>query len=310
MWTAPLTGNRTASGCPVLDEPRQFFLGDRRAALARQPTALQQSQRNLPVSSKDGRLGVSQSKVSKIENARVAVSVADARAWLSAVGASADKSAELAQRAEQAVTEAVTWRAALREHDLPAMQQEVALLEQTATAIRVFQPALVPGLLQTADYARRVYLSGHRAERPDIGAAVIARLERQAVLYEEEKRFEFVITEAVLRWRLGPIGVMLSQLDRIRSVATLPNVAVGIIPLVAEAAVWHSHGFNLFEGPDGEDFVHVETLTAGLNISDPNDVQRYREAFDRLKGVAAFEHQSAELIERLIDEFRRQGEQS
>jgi transcriptional regulator with XRE-family HTH domain len=253
------------------------------------------------------RLGVSQSKVSKIENARVAVSVADVRAWLSAVGASASKSTELAQRAEQALTEAVTWRAALREHDLPAMQQEVALLEQTATSIRVFQPTLVPGLLQTADYARRVYLAAHTAGRPDIAAAVTARLERQAVLYDEEKRFEFVITEAALRWRLGPAKVMVAQLDRIRSVATLPNMAIGIIPLTAEAAVWHSHGFNFFEGPNGDDFVHVETLTTGLNISDSNDVQRYREVFERLKAVAAFEEESQELIGQLVDEFRREA---
>jgi len=252
-------------------------------------------------------LGVSQSKVSKIENARVAVRDVDiVDAWARATGASPEKTRELVERAELALTEAVNWRSALRE-GLPVKQRQVGELERTATVIRIFQLAVIPGLLQTADYARRMFLGHHPAGRPDIGAAVAARLERQAVLYDETKRFEFIITEAVLRWRVGPIPMMLAQLDRVRSLATLPNVAVGIIPLAVEMPGWHGNAFTLFEFEDDEDensLVHVELLTSWTNVSDPNDVGTYREAFQRLGDAAVFDEAAQALVTAIMDDLR------
>jgi len=254
------------------------------------------------------RLGVSQSKVSKIENARVAVSVRDVEAWARATGVSPEKTTELVERAELALTEAVNWRSALRE-GLPVKQRQVGELERAATVIRSFQLAVIPGLLQTAEYARRMFVGHHPAGRPDIGAAVAARLERQAILYNETKRFEFIITEAVLRWRVGPIPMTLAQLDRLRSLATLPNVAVGIIPLAAEVPVWHGSAFTLFEFEDDEDdgdansLVHVELLTSWTNVSDPNDVGAYREAFQRLRDAAIFDEAAQALLTAIMDDL-------
>ena len=254
------------------------------------------------------RLGVSQSKVSKIENARVAVSVRDVEAWARATSVSPEKTTELVERAELALTEAVNWRSALRE-GLPVKQRQVGELERAATVIRSFQLAVIPGLLQTAEYARRMFVGHHPAGRPDIGAAVAARLERQAILYNETKRFEFIITEAVLRWRVGPIPMTLAQLDRLRSLATLPNVAVGIIPLAAEVPVWHGSAFTLFEFEDDEDdgdansLVHVELLTSWTNVSDPNDVGAYREAFQRLRDAAIFDEAAQALLTAIMDDL-------
>jgi transcriptional regulator with XRE-family HTH domain len=259
-----------------------------------------------------GRLGVSQSKVSKIENARVAVSVHDVGAWARATGASPERTTELIERAELALTEAVNWRSALRE-GLPVKQRQVGELERAATVVRLFQLAVIPGLLQTADYARRMFLGHHPAGRPDIGAAVAARLERQAILYDETKRFEFIITEAVLRWRVGHVPMMLAQLDRIRSLATLPNVAVGIIPLAAEVPDWHGHAFTLFEFEDDEDanaLVHVELLTSWTNVSDPDDVGAYREAFQRLREAAVFDEAAQALLAAIMDDLRISGRSS
>jgi transcriptional regulator with XRE-family HTH domain len=253
------------------------------------------------------RLGVSQSKISKIENARVAVSVRDVEAWARATGASPEKSTELVERAELALTEAVNWRSALRE-GLPVKQRQVGELERAATVVRNFQLAVIPGLLQTADYARRMFLGHHPAGRPDIGAAVAARLERQAILYDETKRFEFIVTEAVLRWRVGHASMMLAQLDRIRSLATLPNVVVGIIPLAAEVPVWHGNAFTLFEFEDNDgdanSMVHVELLTSWTNVSDPNDVGAYREAFQRLRDAAVFDEAAQALLTAIMEDLR------
>jgi Domain of unknown function (DUF5753) len=92
-----------------------------------------------------------------------------------------------------------------------------------------------------------------------------------------------VIAEAALRWRLGPAQMMLAQLDRISSIATLPDIAIGIIPQVAEVAAWHIHGFTILDNQiEGAALVRVETLTAGLLVSDPDAVERYRQAFHLL----------------------------
>jgi transcriptional regulator with XRE-family HTH domain len=285
-------------------QPSELLIERRRLA-----TALQQLREaaGLTTYQLANQLGVSQSKVSKIENARVAVRDVDTvDAWARATGASPEKTRELVERAELALTEAVSWRSALRE-GLPVKQRQVGELERAATLVRVFQLAVIPGLLQTADYARRMFLGHYPAGRPDIGAAVAARLERQAVLYDETKRFEFILTEAVLRWRVGPVPMMLAQLDRLRSLATLPNVAVGIIPLAVEMPGWHGNAFTLFEFKDDEDensLVHVELLTSWTNVSDPNDVGAYREAFQRLRDAAVFDEPAQALLAAIMDDLR------
>lgn len=233
------------------------------------------------------RLEVSQSKVSKIENARVAVSAVDARKWVLAVGASEEKAAEVAARAEKALLEAVTWRANPQD-SLAARQHGIAAIEHEAAAIHGFYTALVPGLLQTADYARRVFLQTH-ADHPDVRAAVAARVERQSILYDDAKVFEFLLSESLLHSLPPPRALTLSQLDRLRSVTTLPNVRIGVISLDGFAWAWHEHAFTIYEGlEEGEGIVHVETLTAVVNVTDPTDVQTYRRAFDELRAAAVF----------------------
>jgi Domain of unknown function (DUF5753) len=204
-----------------------------------------------------------------------------------AVGASEEKAAEVAARAEMALLEAVTWRANPQD-SLAARQHGIAAIEHEAAAIHGFYTALVPGLLQTADYARRVFLQLH-PERSDVRAAVAARVERQSILYDDAKVFEFLVSEALLHSLPSPRALTLSQLDRLRSVTTLPNVRLGVIPLEAFGWAWHEHAFTIYEGlEEGEGIVHVETLTAVVNVTDPTDVQTYRCAFDRLRAAAVF----------------------
>jgi hypothetical protein len=127
-----------------------------------------------------------------------------------------------------------------------------------------------------------------QATEADIAAAVAARMNRQAVVYSGSKHLEFVMTEAAVRWRLGPESLKRGQIEKIIGVIGLENVTVGIIPQDAEADVWHDHGFNILEGraEDSEAVVHVETLTRGLTITDPADVATYKDAFARLRKLA------------------------
>lgn len=248
--------------------------------------------------------GLSQSTISRIELGQAMPSLADIDGWARVTGASRERQDELRELAEAAAVETISWSRATR-RGLPELQKDVRELEATSAVILNFQPTIVPGLLQTADYARRLVTSGYPAGRPDIAAAVTARLDRQAILYDDSRRLEFVIAEGALRWRLGPPQTMITQLDRVASLATLPNVTIGVIPQVAEVPAWHVHGFAILdERSAGPPLVRVETLTTGLSISDPDAVERYRQAFRMLREAAVFGDQAAALIRALMSGSR------
>lgn len=228
--------------------------------------------------------GFSQSKVSRLELGQSVPSAADVQTWARAVGADAG---ELVDLAEVAGVEAADWRRAAR-RGLPTLQEDVRRLEASAGIIRNFQPVLVPGLLQTPEYARRVVTAGYPDEPPpDLSAAIGKRMERQQILYDESKRLEFVVAEAALRWRFGPRAVAAEQVDRVKAASTLPSVTVAVLPQDGAVPVWHSHGFQLFEERRAEPpIVHFETLTRGVTIDGPDDVEEYRAAFTRLREAA------------------------
>lgn len=247
------------------------------------------------------RVGLSQSTVSRIELGQAVPLVGDVEQWVAATGAPDEQRAELLALAEAVAVQTIAWRRVVR-RGLPELQQDVRGLEATAGTIRNFQPTVVPGLLQTADYARRLITSGYPEGRQDIATAVAARMERQAILYDESKRLEFLIAEVALRWRLGPPAMMRAQVDRIVNTMTLPHLTVGIIPQTAEVTAWHIHGFAILDDREDGPVVRVETLTTGLSITDPSDVDRYRQAFHLLRDAAVFEDHAQALLRTMIAE--------
>jgi transcriptional regulator with XRE-family HTH domain len=148
------------------------------------------------------RTGWSQAKVSRIERGKTLPSRQDIDLWVAHTGASRQVGAELLELLETTVTSATAWRT-LHRLGLRHRQVEIAERERQASAIHVFQPTMVPGLLQTAEYAKRVMEQGNPSAQQDIAEAVEARLERQRILYDESRQFEFLITEGALRWRPG-----------------------------------------------------------------------------------------------------------
>lgn len=241
-----------------------------------------------------GQLRWSQSKVSKIETGKTRPSADDVRAWGAATDASPEVIEALVELAQQVHVEAVSWRVSHRD-GLTQRQHEVKELEAASTMVRSFQPAVVPGLLQTAEYARRVLTYADLSGQRDVPAAVAARTERQSVLYDQTKRFEFVLAEAALWWRPGPPELLLAQLDRILSVMTLSNVDVRVIPLRAEARAFYVNGFLLYE--TDEPLVMVETFTRELLLTEDADVDTYRDLHVRLQEGAVHGAEASKLIE-------------
>lgn len=250
--------------------------------------------------------GVSQSTVSRLERGEAVPSATDVEQWVRATGASEEDRAELLRWADQAGTEATSWRRDLR-RGLPRLQRDVHELETAAATIRNFQPVLVPGLLQTAEYARRLYTAGYPSGRPDIPAAIAARMQRQSILYDDSKRLEFIIAEPALRWRFGPASLMLAQLDRITAVATLSHVDIAVLPQTADLTPWQTHGFNIFEdrGDEQQPVVHFETLTTDITVTDPSDVDIYREAFAALGRSALVGDEAHAVLRTLMAELNQ-----
>jgi transcriptional regulator with XRE-family HTH domain len=162
-------------------------------------------------------------------------------------------------------------------------------LEAEAVAISDFQSSVVPGLLQTADYAR----AGHEAYMPRLSPDQIelnieAKLRRQGLLTQSEApSLAAVLDEAVLHRVVGGPRVMGAQLDRLIEAARLPNVTVQVIPFAAGYHPGLESNFNILDlSAPAPSVVFVEGLVGSLYLERPEDLKRYREVFKRLQTIA------------------------
>jgi transcriptional regulator with XRE-family HTH domain len=242
------------------------------------------------------RAGISQSSVSRMERGDALPTRAEALAWLTAVEADEEARRRVLALTEAAHTDPTAYQELLRGAG-GHLQDQVRQQESTARLVRSFVLTWVPGLLQTAEYARLLIPQADPTGEIDHAAAVAARLDRQKQLFEEGRRFEFLLAEPVLYWSPGA-GVMAAQLDRLRSVATLAGVEIGVLPTRRVGALaWHS--FTYREPADGADpYVDVELVHGATTTSDPARVQPYVELWDRLWSAAATGQAAIELIDR------------
>lgn len=227
-----------------------------------------------------GELAVKQATISRIERGETVPSVPTVRAWLTACRVQEDTATAVLDLAEAAQAETRGWRELL-ERDGHA-QREAAAMEQAATVVRNFQPTVVPGLLQTPEYARAVFGIGRTR---DVDAAVAARINRQGILYEPGRKFSFLIAENVLSWPLGGADVLAAQRDRIVSLARLPVVEVAVLPqAVTVAAAWNNFTLWTFRGEPAR--VTVERTDGETDTSDAETVALHDALWSRLWGAA------------------------
>jgi transcriptional regulator with XRE-family HTH domain len=254
------------------------------AALLKRRTAANLTSRALAE-----QIGVSQSKVSRVETGRVLPTVEEVTAWAHATGADQEMLNQLLAQLDAALTEFATWQIVLRD-GLASRQEKTRQLESAAGAIHHYQVAVIPGLLQTAEYARRVFQLHDAVGGQDYTSAVAKRLERQQALYDETHQFEFLITEQAIRARIGPASLLGPQLDRIAQISTLSNVTIGLIPSAAQATILVMHAFVLHEPLDSEQppFVLVELAHGEVAVRDPRGVELYQDRLARLRQMAVF----------------------
>jgi hypothetical protein len=163
-------------------------------------------------------------------------------------------------------------------------------LEEAAATIRAYEVQFVPGLLQTADYARGVVVSGlPEASQSEVDRRVKLRLERQRILERiPPATYWVVIDEAALRRPVGGRAVMQEQVRRLLEVAERPNITIQVMPLRRGTHTADGGAFSMlrFADPDIPDIVYVEQLVSALYLDKPEHVERYRQAMERLTVAA------------------------
>ncbi len=178
--------------------------------------------------------------------------------------------------------------------------------EQRAVNLRIWQPSSLSGLLQTEGYALALLRTFPGATADQVAERLAARMARQAILTREMPAAPmvwFLIDEAALRRRTGSPLIMAGQLERLLTVAALPNVTVQVVPNVAHAEL--TGGFALAESVKGP-AAYLETALSGQVFEDAQVVLELSTRFDALRTEALRGTESLRLIEKVASEWRQQ----
>jgi len=231
------------------------------------------------------RVGMSQAKISRLETGVVTAEPSDVRLIAEALEVPPTEVEHLVELAEHADDRLTEWTSA--GHGSADRQREYARKETAAKELRVFQPAVVPGLVQTSEYARAVLTASHdgkddRQRTQAVSGAVNARMVRNQILYLPDRRFHFLITEQVLRNRVCEPAEMIAQIHRLREVADFPGVQLRIIADGTTLPVPPYHGFEVAD----ERWVSVDLFTSSVYSGGRKTTRDYRRVFDELEAAA------------------------
>ncbi len=189
---------------------------------------------------------------------------------------------------------------------LPEWFQVYVGLEEAAELIRVYEVQFVPGLLQTADYARSVMALGQPgAPADEIERRVTLRMTRQNLLTRPNApRFWAVVDEAALRRPIGGREVMRSQLERLIAATKEPNVTLQVMPFRFGGHAAEGGAFTVMRFPEVDlpDVVYVEQLTSALYLDKRDDVERYTEVMERLSVESASPERTSEILSGMLEE--------
>lgn len=246
------------------------------------------------------RLECSASKVSRIETGHTGATPRDVREMLGIYGVVGPECEELVQISREARQKG-WW------HPYSTVLTGAYVgLEAAAASVRAYEQQVVPGLLQTREYAAAMI----RAGRPDspseeIDRRVRVRLNRQSLLTQDDPiELWVVLDESVVSRPVGGDEVMRSQLDRLADAAALPNVTLQILPFAAGAHAGMDGTFAIldFPEPDDPDVVFAENATGGLFLEKTDELRKYAFIFDQIRATALPPGESATLISRLAKE--------
>lgn len=236
------------------------------------------------------------SKVSKLELGKQVPSEDDIRDWCLACRFPSEI-ADLVEAVRSIDAQYMDWRRSLKTGTKRRQRANLDAYEKT-TLIRAWEPTIVPGLLQTASYARGILTTvvDFHGIPDDVEEGVKARMEAQRVLDHPRRRCLFLLGEAVLHTEVGGPVTMVEQLRRLLDASRAARISLGIVPLAAPYTVPRNNAFTVYDNR----MVTVATYTAELTLRQRHEVAVYEKAFDRLMALAVHGVSAHTLIERAI----------
>ncbi|MCX4725154.1 helix-turn-helix transcriptional regulator [Streptomyces sp. NBC_01306] len=189
---------------------------------------------------------------------------------------------------------------------LQAMGEYVAL-EDIATLVRTWQPNIVPGLLQTADYARALAVgNGSWSDLDEIDPFVESRMARKARLVGDHPlELWAVVGEGCLRQLVGGREVMREQLGHLLDMTRRPHVKLQVVPYLAGAHPGMTSAFTIvsFAEPGALDVVHMDTTSTTLWLEDDTDAAHHGQLFERITRLGLAQRNSVRLVESILKEL-------
>lgn len=239
-------------------------------------------------------------RVSKIENGVQPPSDGDIRVWCLACGAD-DQIQDLIATARGVESAYLEFRRQARAGMKRVLGAHTLPLYERTSRFRIYEHNVIPGLFQTAAYCAEMlsFWIGFLDTPSDLDAAVAARMERQKVIFQVGKRFVVVLEEQALRTWFGTADVQAGQLGRLLEMMAVPTVSLGIIPLMTERTAVASAGFWIFD----DSLVALETPTASIEVTRPQEIELYSKMFQHLRTTAVFGAAARGLIVRALGEL-------
>ncbi|WP_277751128.1 helix-turn-helix domain-containing protein [Streptomyces hoynatensis] len=277
-----------------------------RVALGRALRRLRDEVHGLRLNEVAEALGYDVSLISRIETGKRPCSQVIFGKLMDLYEVPAEEREELAQLQASSNDRRPPWWVRYREIISSSYEQVIAF-EDAAQSVFEYQPGIVPGLLQTEDYARAVTGVGFASLGPDqIDGLVEVRMVRQRErLFDTSTPLQchYVITQAALEFRVGGPAVHRRQLQHLLDLSEHPSVTLRVIPYEKGEEGCQIAGFRIFRFPDEHmpDVAFGESVAGSLTIDDPRDLRRMHRLFRSLTGVALTVDETRDLVSRVKD---------
>lgn len=251
------------------------------------------------------RLLVSQSKISRLENGRRSISQRDVRDLCGVYEVEDQRIVESLMQMAKDSRQQGWWHAF---GDIP--YSVYIGLETDAESLRVYEPQIITGLLQTGAYAEAIIRGGSpEASEQENDKRVEVRLRRQSRITAETDplRLWVVLDEASLRRVVGSRQVMREQLEHVMELSQQPHITVQVLPFEVGAHSGINGQYSILEFADAADssVVYIEGVTSDLYLEKPHDVQKYTVMYEHLRAQSLNVEQSRQLVERIAKEYAR-----
>ncbi|MGH3859144.1 helix-turn-helix domain-containing protein [Actinokineospora sp.] len=245
------------------------------------------------------KLGMSIATLNRLENAKRTATVADVSALLAIYGVIGAERKRIMAMVEE--VNPIGWHGVQLTRGWPAL----ANFEAEATGIVNFAPSIIPGLLQTPDYARAVIGLGGIAEA-DLPGRVAERMNRQQVLTKlVGPTYLAVLDEAALRRAYGGSAAMVEQIHWLIDMAKQPNLTIQVIPFRHGGYRNPGGHFSLLDFAKAPSIVYVEHEAASGFLDHPEDTSLFRQVATTLTRVALGSADSVNFMARMAADFER-----